>query len=733
MTIPGIELEREAVPAPFSEERDERTSLLEDLGQPQGVIDEESRRLMEVLYGSEFPLLNVEQPPESWSQWALQLWDRHRAGITPRLHTVRRNRLFRRGVQWISSTGLGMWREPAKPRDTVRAVYNMVGPALDQRTQLVIEQRPGFQCRPENHDSLKQRRAEAQQDLLEYEYDQQDMLNAIAALSYWAGTDGVAFLEMFWDPDRGPWTEQFVPNGTTDEQGVAVMEERPLPLGDIYHRVLRIEQVRVSAEATSTVSPSYMVIRDIIPKDYAVRKYGRDILDADDAAGAPRDNEGLNGFTMTRLGYTMAGEEELFREQDTVERFVVYCKKSEALPNGLTLITCGQKLCFLGPLLFGVIPVARYTDGSTDPAYFPEPQMDRWIDSQMRVNAVLSKWVENVRINSTPRLLAKENAISTETLVSGTMSVIGVKGLGNVNDVVKPIDGFSLAPDAFRLIDFELKAFESLTGWNDVSRGQLAASGDNSGRAILAIREQLERIFAPTINAATRFMVDWAKITLAIASWGFDAPRSIGVFGANRPDLARVVSAEDFDGVIDVFIDPETLMPMPRSLRLFFLKEQYEMGLISAQEFRRRSPFAYIRSINSPDEDQEARARRCVDALRQGTWLPILWQDDEAIHQDALQRDLILPDDTDPAIRDMAGQRWMMLAQQSMMKMGAVGMMGGMGMMPPGGGPNDKGTPSGLPADEQPMQGTNPSVAASPGAMTDQNRAAHQFDRTSGI
>lgn len=741
----GIEALREDVPAPFSEERDERTSLLDDLsvqttpgapnpttGQQTAEIDPITRKAMESLYGTEFPLLDAQADEPAWCSWASQLWDRHRAGVQYRLHTVRRNRLFRKGIQWISSTGVGVWREPAKPRDAVRAVHNMVSPALDQRSQLVIEQRPGFKTRPENHDSLKQRRAEAQQVLLEYEYDQQDLPTAIAACSYWAGTDGVAFLELFWDADRGPWGEEYVPNGKVDQQGNAEMEQRPAPAGDVYHRVRRIEQVRVSANSSSSKPPDYMVVRDVISRAEAIARYGKDIADMDDTGETPRDTDGLDQFHAARLGYTLASEEELLREQDTIQRFTVYCRKSEFLPKGLTLIVVGKKIVFQGPLIFGCIPVARFTDGSTDPAYFCEPQMDRWIDSQMRVNAVLSKWVENVRINSTPRLLAKEHGLSTETLISGTMSVIGVKGLGNITDLVKPIEGFSLAPDAIKLLEFEKKSFEDLSGWNDVSRGQFTQ--DQSGRAILAIREQLERIFAPTINAAAKFMVDWSKITLAVCAWGFDGPRSIGVMGQGRPDLARLVSADDFDGVIDVMIDPETLMPMPRSLRLFFLKDLLAMGQMSPQEFRRRSPFGYIREISTPDEDQEARARRCVDAMRQGSWLPILWQDDEAIHQDILQRDLILPDDTDPQIRQMAAQRWMMLAQQSMMKMGVVPMQGGAGggpQGPPGQGPKQPGAQ--LPSDSQPFQGTSPGVSTTQGGVSDQSRAANQFDQTSGL
>jgi hypothetical protein len=141
-------------------------------------------------------------------------------------------------------------------------------------------------------------------------------------------------------------------------------------------------------------------------------------------------------------------------------------------------------------------------------------------------------------------------------------------------------------------------------------------------------------------------------------------------------------------------------------------------------------PFAWTRDIRSPDEDHEARAKRVAQAIRQTgdpMVLPVLWQDNEAIHQDTLERELILPDDTPMPVRYAATQRWMALAQQASMKQ--------MGMMAP---PNAPGGPSGggpgqpegqdMSSIEQPFASTNPGVAAPASSMSDEDRAARQFD-----
>src|SRR5882672_2279937 len=84
------------------------------------------------------------------------------------------------------------------------------------------------------------------------------------------------------------------------------------------------------------------------------------------------------------------------------------------------------------------------------------------------------------------------------------------------------------------------------------------------------------------------------------------------------------------------------------------------------------------------DEAHTARARRVVEAMRQGQWLPLLWMDNEQIHKDVIERELLLPDDTPQQIRSMAFERWMQLTGQQMMKQSGMMLpMGGAGPQPP--------------------------------------------------
>lgn len=723
------QIKAEAPPA-TSEERGERDpadsdpeaqSLQETLGLPEQTRETEAA--LATLYGSSFPLLNSNPDEKDWIMWAQDLWTTLGAGVQRRLHLVERNRLYKYGIQWITSNNFGPWSEPKKPRDAARIVENCIAPALNQRTQIVSEQRPGFRVRPVTNDPDDLRKANAKQRALEYQYDQQGMQQIIREATTWAGTDGVSFLELYWDPDAGPWHEASYGQAQEGQEGQQAEEAPQGPMGDVRCRVRRIEQVRVSSNAKANQRPWLWIVRDVMSQAEAVRIYGPEVSDQSDSPAMP-DALLTTNYPMIKGGFPLPQVDELLLNQKTVERFTIYCEKSLGLPKGLTMVVVGQKLVFQGPLMFATAPMVRWTDGYPDPAFYPMAEMELWIECQQRINAIKSKWTDNVRLNAGPKLLAKENSISTETLVAGNMSVITAKGLGDLNAIVRPIESFSIGNDAKELLAAEIKRFEDLSGWNDVSRGMFAP--DQSGRAILAIREQLERTFAPAVNAAALAMTDWGKMTCAVMAYGYDYPRYLGIEGTGRPDLAEAITQDDMDGVADVFIDPETLMPMPQSLKLFLLKDMYTMGLMDVRETRRRMPFGNVRDLSTPDEDQEARARRVCQAIRKTgnpLALPLLWQDDEAIHQDILQRELILDDTQEMPIRMAANQRWMMLANQSMMKMG----MGG--PMPPGGGaPQGGGQSQGMPAKDQPFASTSPGVAAKTSGMDDGNMAVRKFD-----
>ena len=443
----------------------------------------------------------------------------------------------------------------------------------------------------------------------------------------------------------------------------------------------------------------------------------------------------------------------LLRDHEKVVRLTVYCEASEYLPKGLTMVAVGQKLVISPmPLPYGVVPMVRWTDGSPDPSFYPLACCMDWIEPQQRINAIISKWIESIRKAANSNLLARGGQISGETLIGGTLNIVEIKNLSPgvpLSEAVTEIGPYDMSESAERALAQEVKNIEDLTGYNDATRGSFTA--DQSGRAILAVREQVERVFAPFVNAASNAMVRWAEITLAIMKTNYDLPRAIAIQGENRPDRARLLTGEDLDPATQVWVDPETLMPMPRSLRLAVLDDLLQKGMISQQEYRRRMPFAMVQNLESPDSDQSARAYRIAEGIRRmgsDAQYPILWIDDEAQHQDVLERQIIFDDTLSDPIRSVAYERWMRLAQQAQMKQQGMALPPGepqqqqsaqqAPQQAQGGALPGQTTASGLQGPNRFLGPANASGQSGPVAyqpllqsgLTDQTQAANRFEAT---
>lgn len=686
-------------------------ALVKDMKGSTG-SSQDRQKALEAMYGPLLPMLQDAPNGATWAKFVEEKWSEGTRGMEDALHYSPRNRLFAEGRQYVASQGRGsQWKEPPAPKSQVQAVYDMVGPALDYRMQVITENRPGWRFTPGNMDADRQRKAEAWQRFVEYQWHQQKMQAVLREAQFYAQRDGVSFMLTYWDPEGGP----------TDEEGA---------LGDIGTKVYRIEQVRVAPNATATRAPLWWVVRETIPKAEAVASYGVEVLDENDG-----DYDAYSKSAYSTSLYGQDAQTPLHSGVDTVDRYLVFFEPNQFYPKGLCAVVVGQKLVY-GPVPLPVskVPMVRVCDGSTSPLFFPPALMNRWVPVQQRINMLVSKAIESIRLNVGGRFITKPGAITSETLVGGQFSAIEVRSWGNIDEAVKPVTGFSIGDDLKEFLDREIRQFENLSGWNDVARGSF--SSEQSGRAILAIREQLTQTLAPAVNAVSEAMATWAMLCVEWGRWGYTMPRSIGVIGENRPDLAREITQNDLNGVIDVYVDPESMTIMPRAMKLYLLEDALQKGVIDAREYRQRMPFAFVNDFSTPDDVQEGKGRRVAEAIRQG--MPpeaMMWQDDEGIHQTILERDIILAPNIEEPVRQAALQRWTELANQSSMKMAPPQMQGQSQPSGPSGPPQggQEGLP--IPPEQQPMLGTSPSTASAPAAVltgqADETMAAQLFESLS--
>ena len=629
-------------------------------------------------YGEGFPDVASNEGAD-WRKWVDGQRKRQEGPLRDKRLHWSRHRHFRHGYQWISTRDGRTWREPQADVNDVKAVLNLIGPALDFRLGILSEQKPGFRHEAIGGNGTASREsAEAQQAVAEYYFYLLRAWNVFLDAWYNAQTDGVSFIHIYIDPTAGPTREDLDLIPPTDErfpglqsqgynvnaQGLLELpyqdegleappgtEPRILYEGEIAARVLLAHEVVFDPEARSVNGPvdkaRWCIVRRMRDIAQARLETGNPKLESEQAVTSQNDvldmpmdrqmgwQRGLPPFPTSNL-----------RTTDGVPEYLIWIAPNlhePGLEKGIWLRVIGNEIVERGEELpGGIIPLARVTDGSSDPSMFPRPVMADWIGDQLAINALLSSLLKHARWFAGGRLLSMKGTVLEETY----SSIVG----SNVEYAGTKPDVFPNVPpggDAWRLLDWLIKKLEDKHGWNDIARGQLtgtsgASAADISGRAVLATRELFERAFGPVVRAAAEGATEFAHLIVKYSAWLFDTPRMIPAVGG-RGDLAKRIDSEMLGDRPVVYVDPETMMPLPRALRQQLLEEQLDKGRISQATYQKRSVFADIRDLQMGDTAQWERAQ-WINTEIEERWeelaamapeqrfspeggIPVLWQD----------------------------------------------------------------------------------------------------------
>src|SRR5512135_61210 len=637
-----------------------------DINQAPAIVQSQKERLQRK-YGIDFPDLTSTNGPD-WRRWI----EGQRKKQEPimrdkRLHWSR-HRHFRAGHQWISTRDGRLWREPQSDVNDVRPVLNIIGPALDFRLGILSEQRPGFRHEPIGGGVAGREAAEAQQAVSEYYFYVQRAWNLFLDAWFHAQTDGVSFIHVFVDKTAGPSRDDLDLIPETDEryrglqaQGYNVRPDGLLELpypeegvvappgtparvifeGELSGRVLLAHEVLFDPEARSVNGPTEPRAR------WALVRRMRDVQQARLETGDP----------------SIESEMVITSQSDVLDMPI---DRSMGWQRGLPPFPTRRQRIIDG--------VPEYLLWLAPDQHEPGLELGRW----MRIvgNVIVDAGdelpggvIQHARFFAGGRMLAPKNTILEETYSNIIGSFVEYQGVKP--DVVNPV---AAGPDAWRLLDWLIKKLEDKTGWSDIARGQMSQTGsaqDVSGRAVLASQQLFERTFGPSVRAAAEGATEWAHLVVRYAQWLFDEPRLIPAVGG-RGDLAKSISSEKLGDRPMVYVDPETLMPMPRALRQQLLEDQLDKGRITLATYQRRSVYADVRDLPMGDMDQWQRAQ-WINTLLSEKWeeiaqmetdqrytaavTPVFWQDDVHAHKMCLM-EIVLDERKPWGLRSLCLERW---------------------------------------------------------------------------
>lgn len=642
-----------------------------------------------------------------WRDWLDEQVEAQKAVMeVKRLHWIR-HRLFRSGIQWISSRDNRSWREMEARNNRIRRSFNVIGPGLDFRLSLLEEQRPGWRHEPIPGMGVDGREtAEAQQSLVEHLFKTQKIWRLMRLAHAQAQTDGVAFLQGYVNKSKGPTVDRVktvaddderfqalkaagyqeeegvisIPLGPTSEELSPDDKPSSFNAGELATRLVLAGETVCDPEAETINGPNnparWFVVRR--PRDIlgARRETNRPKLQADpDATYSHLYGDGLDQRYTFSMGLPPFPKKRMVDGDANVWDITMYFAPDDDIsPDGLIIHLVGDHLMSEKKLPKRIIPIVRITDGSSDPEMYPRPVMSDWINDQVTVNATGSKILEYVRMHSGSRILALKDTIIEETWNNISGSIVNYQGAKP--DMLPPP---RVSPDMWSMFTHMVQTLKDQMGYNDLNMGKVSNvdSGfqDVSGRAVLGAREMSERQFGPMIRAAADGATDWAEVMVLMAQELYQVPRLIPMTG--RPDLAKRIDGDTLQGIPTVYIDPETLMPMPRALRNQMLIDHLDRGLITQAEYSKRAPYAEVRDLTLGDTDQWNRAQWINTVMEERheelydedpiliyspSGLPVFWQDTPEVHMRALE-EIILDERKPWTLRKIAADRWGIYAE----------------------------------------------------------------------
>lgn len=661
------------------------------------------------VYGAAFPgnIRTADGP--ALEKWVSECIRHQRDEVTTRRLHYSRNRLFRTGKQWIATRDGVSWKQPRERENKVRITENMLGPALDFRKDVLFEQRPGFKHMVMGRSSMLEKElAEGQQAIAEFYYHTLKVW-LIAELAYEnAQTDAVAFLHTFVDRRRGKGRpnvrlvqeggeryEELAQLGYENIEGTLMIplnaddedlqpgEEPSKVMGDVNTRMVLAHECWCDPEALTINGPldpcKWFFIRRLISLEEA-RLIDPTVEPS--VEGASEDDHYDSPMLVSKedwKGGVPPFPDRVRKFKNAVFETIAFLAPSDVLPDGYTFHLVGNKRVDVegdGTLPGRLIPITPIYDNGLKMGIFPRPQMTDWLPDQVAINALLSAIITQVKNTSGVALLARKGTVLSESL----NTIFGALFSYDAGPAPTPLRLPRVSTDAWQLLQLLIRQLENKTGHNDLARGQLTGSGgasmqDISGRAVLGAKEMLERTFGGPVRGIAHSMSEWSRIVVAYATWLHEDDIPALVARTGRLDLARQLDAAKLQEEQRIYVDPQTMMPMPTSLRNQLLVDMLDKQLISPAEFGKRSPFAEIQDLQLGSPQQVERAQ-LVNTLLEGSFreltledrfndkkgLGIWYQDDPQVHMEVLE-EIILDTRRDPKLKKICADRWGVYAE----------------------------------------------------------------------
>ncbi len=644
------------------------------------------------------------------------------------------------------------YEELALEEGEVRVTYNLIRPIVRSCIQRILSPRVTFSCLAKSNGMEERDRARAASNWLNARWRAAKMDHTMLSAMQLAMTGGICALKGYWNSATGPIrTASFLfprIDPTTGQPMIGedmqpVMDEHPVnaagaPVhdprdahhyrpGDTGTALRSVFNIRVNPEAhgwTAEEGLQWVLDEEMIPVATARRLWPECANKIAEGPNLPAlTYERMAAASETRRPAPVQGlpvsQTTAQRAPSTLHREYWQVPDDDYFPYGRLIVQMGSAIVYDDAFPQNVWPYTPIYDEPGLLSGMGRPRIVDMISLQDAINreftAIVQEMIDSGQgqfvswdIPEVPDQMTREPRAIIKVPVRTFVANRGIK------DVFTRLEPAHVAPDRWRIIETSERALQNIGAYHEVTRGT-TPPGVDSGVAIKQLIEQEEGQLAMVYRALENSVLQWARVQLAIAKWGYgdDEERFIPV---DRPDLGfqvETVKGVDLPDPETIELSLENFRPTSQAEQEAEIKWAFANKLIDGRSALRALDMG--RGMNAIFESETrhyARARSENLKIQRGEFIAkqspetgltelfntddtpffLLEHDDHAIHVLVLQ-ELILDDTQPPDVRQLAEAH----ASQHIAAIRALQVQQvqqqGTDQPPPGGGDAGPGTP----------------------------------------
>jgi len=222
-------------------------------------------------------------------------------------------------------------------------------------------------------------------------------------------------------------------------------------------------------------------------------------------------------------------------------------------------------------------PFVEFADDAAPGQFWPDAFIERMIGLQSEYNEYRSKLGENLAVHFFPKLVVpKQLGLGADAYTSEAGERLDVNWIPGI-PMPSYLQPSSVISDAWNILSTLRKEMDDVTLIYPAALG--GVGGSSSGFQTSLLQEAADQVHGPTIQRnAIALEEAYVKIRHLMKQF-YDVPRMITIAGrASIPEVYEFSKAT-IDEHADIRIEPDTMMPQLRSVRVDQIRQMFTEGL----------------------------------------------------------------------------------------------------------------------------------------------------------